>query len=109
MSPSTTLNELNTMDLASFVTLFGNLVEYFPVLAASLYQRRPFASTEDLVACAHDIIDALPIVGGWVNTDGTVIGYWININQIKFKPSYNGNQIQCKLNSNLATLSTHLS
>ena len=78
MSPSTTLSELNTMDLASFVTLFGNLVEYFPVLAASLYQRRPFASKEELVACAHDIIDALPIVGVWVN-----IGYSINVNWIK--------------------------
>ena len=66
------------MDLASFVALFGNLVEYFPVLAASLYQRRPFVSTEELVACAHIIIDTLPIVGGWEN-----IGYLINVNQIK--------------------------
>ena len=93
MSPST-LSELNSMDLASFVALFGNLVEYFPVLAASLYQRRPFASMEELVACAHDIIDALPIVGGW-----ETIGYSINVNQIKFRPSYNRNQIQGELNS----------
>ena len=37
MSPST-LNELNSMDLASFVAVFGNLVEYFPVLAACTLQ-----------------------------------------------------------------------
>ena len=63
LSPST-LEELNATDLASFVARLGNLVEYFPVLAAALYQRRPFASREELLASAHDIIDALPIVGG---------------------------------------------
>ena len=36
------------------------------VTLPALYQRRPFASKEELVACAHDIIDALPIVGGLV-------------------------------------------
>ena len=60
---SSTLEELNEMELAAFVARLGNLVEYFPVLAASLYQRRPFGSREELVGHAHDILDALPIVG----------------------------------------------
>ena len=58
-----TMEELNALDLSAFVAHLGNLVEYFPVLAAALYQRRPFASREELVACAHEIVDALPIGG----------------------------------------------
>ena len=51
------------MDQSSFVARLGNLIEYSPWFAASLYECRPFASTEELVESSHEIINNMPIVG----------------------------------------------
>ena len=88
-----TISELNALDLSAFVAHLGNLVEYFPVLAAALYQRRPFATREELVACAHEIVDALPIDGECQVNIERDIGYLAD--QIKFSswarwPSFQG-------------------
>jgi 2-oxo-4-hydroxy-4-carboxy--5-ureidoimidazoline (OHCU) decarboxylase len=60
---SVTLSELNRMDLESFVAHLGNLVEYFPVLAAAIYDKRPFTSNWELIGHVYRVIDKLPFEG----------------------------------------------
>ncbi len=63
MAPQFRLSELNTMDVSAFVEALGNIVEFFPVLAAAIHPKRPFASREHLLAEAHRVMDALPFEG----------------------------------------------
>lgn len=51
---------LNAMDLPEFVSALGNAVEHFPVAAAAVWFRRPFASGDDLAAAFDAVLDELP-------------------------------------------------
>jgi hypothetical protein len=65
------VSDLNRMDLDPFVLHLGSLIQHFPVVAASVYSKRPFHNKRDLTNHVWTFIDTLPkegtnypIVGG---------------------------------------------
>ncbi|MBN3281753.1 URAD decarboxylase, partial [Polyodon spathula] len=57
------LKTVNSMTCEEFVSVFGNVVERCPLIAAALWSRRPFSSTLELENGFNEFIDSLSIEG----------------------------------------------
>jgi 2-oxo-4-hydroxy-4-carboxy-5-ureidoimidazoline decarboxylase len=56
-----TLDELNTLEPARFVTVLAGVFEHSPWIAAAACDRRPFHSIEALHAAMVDIVQSAPV------------------------------------------------
>lgn len=57
------INTVNSLPYEDFVSVFGNVVENYTIVAAAVCLQRPFNSLNDLEAAICDFIDALPETG----------------------------------------------
>ena len=55
------MDAVNKLTYSEFIDKFGNVVQACPLVAATLWSSRPFASSDDLIEKFCDFIDALPL------------------------------------------------
>ena len=61
-----TIEEVNELCLDDFVTLFGNIIEHCPVLAAAVWYHIPFRSPSHLLSVVDDVVQRLPVEGNYL-------------------------------------------
>ena len=54
------MDAVNKLTYTEFIDKFFNVVEHCPIVAASLWSARPFASSNDLIEHFCTFIDSLP-------------------------------------------------
>ena len=54
------LEEVNCMDYTDFIIAFGSVIEHCTLAAASVWESRPFSSTEDLHQALKLFLESLP-------------------------------------------------
>ena len=54
------MDAVNKLTHTEFIDKFGNVVQACPLVAATLWSSRPFASSDDLIEKFCDFIDSLP-------------------------------------------------
>lgn len=57
------MKKVNSLDFTEFVSVFRNVVERCPLVAAAVWSHRPFSGLEDLENHFFAFIDALPKSG----------------------------------------------
>lgn len=57
------ITAVNSLHYEDFVSVFGNVVEKCPIVAAAVCSQRPFNSLNSLEAAISEFIDALPQSG----------------------------------------------
>ena len=55
------MDAVNKLTYTEFIEKFGNVVQACPLVAATLWSSRPFASSDDLIEKLCDFIDSLPL------------------------------------------------
>ena len=57
------LKKLNTLDYETFMNTFGNVIEHCPLVAASIWNCRPFSSANEMMFAIEDVVRGLPDLG----------------------------------------------
>lgn len=58
-----TVAEVNSLSYEDFIDTFGNVVEKCPLIAAVVWERRPFRSVQDMQTVFEKTIDEITIEG----------------------------------------------
>ena len=57
------LKKLNSLDYETFMNMFGNVVEHCPLVAASIWNCRPFSSANEMMFAIENVVHGLPDLG----------------------------------------------
>ena len=57
------LQKLNNLDYEQFINILGNVVEHYPLIAASVWSERPFSSPDEIMSAINVFVQGLPNTG----------------------------------------------